>query len=407
MDSFSMGRLGQINTWTMYKKKETFCVAPWYNIFVEADKTIKPCCISKSSHYKFDEIEKYFTSPELNEVRDALANGIKHPACDKCWQTEAIHKESLRLISNREFISQKINGKSNIREQIRDPKLSEVNTFDLTLGNLCNLKCVMCSPLRSSQLLAEANQSPDLWNLYVKKRDQKDFNWAKESTFADWCKKYLKHATKVVFSGGEPFLIPWVRDVIEHMPDDQKKNCKLYFTTNLTIIDEKIIKNFSKFKKVLLSVSVEGVEETHEYLRYGHSWKTLVQNIKKIQNYNIDNLVLKVNHVLQAPSYHSVLKMTKIFDTLDIIINPILLTDPAYFQISALPTLVKTNFLEESKNYQGLNMAFVQAVRQHTQNNLHHEPILTEKCIEHLGRLDAVRGNSFKTVIPAQNLSLL
>jgi MoaA/NifB/PqqE/SkfB family radical SAM enzyme len=382
--------------------KKTFCVAPWYSVEVRSDKRISPCCKFKPfKNYDYKDIEHYFNSDELNQVRKDLLTGIKNKHCAKCWRDEAHGLDSFRLISNRTIFKNK---RDDIERQIRNPKSSNIISFDLTLGNLCNLKCTMCTPELSSQILAEANLNPELKGRFQKNYDQKDFDWPKTEDFVQWCYRYLPQSIDIKFTGGEPFIIPWIPDVLERIPDSQKEKCILHFTSNLTVLNDKLIESFHKFKEVWISVSVEGIDQTHEYVRYGHSWQRLVNNIKHLRDRKIQNLILKINHVVQTPSYHSLVPMVNFFDDLGILIHPILLDTPKHFHISSLTEEAKKRFLHETEGYSGINQDFIKFVRavsvQHMQQNLD----LTQECVRHLEQLDRARKNSHETIIPKQNL---
>ena len=68
--------------------KKTFCVAPWYSVYLNSDKSLAPCCKFKGNLYDYTKIEKYFNSPELEKVRTDLLEGIKNENCSKCWKDE-------------------------------------------------------------------------------------------------------------------------------------------------------------------------------------------------------------------------------------------------------------------------------------------------------------------------------
>ena len=59
----------------------------------------------------------------------------------------------------------------------------------------------------------------------------------------------------------------------------------------------------------------------------------------------IPNLILKVNHVVQAPSFQSIQKMVTYFDELQMEINPILLRTPKHFTLASLTKECKQDFL--------------------------------------------------------------
>jgi sulfatase maturation enzyme AslB (radical SAM superfamily) len=403
MDSIPMGGMGQISKCTMSIKKETFCLAPWYSIFLDSNGKIAPCCKFKDLHYSYKQIEEYFHSPDLTKVRKDLLGGIKNTNCNRCWKDEEAGGDSLRLITNRTIA---LHSEINLQEQISNPTTSNIKSFDLTLGNLCNLKCVMCNPSLSSQLLAEANLNPTLQSRYGGSYDQKDFDWPKGDDFVEWCNRYLPQAIHIKFTGGEPFLIPWIHDAIESIPDNQKAKCVLHFTTNLTVVNDKIFESFKKFKAVWISVSVEGTHSTHEYLRYGHSWDTLSKNLKSISEKNIDNLIFKINHVVQTPSYHSILEMTDFFDQLKMKIHPIMLKSPRHYHISALTRESKQHFLDSTEEYTGLNLDFIKFVRSVSQEYIEQNTTLTKECIQDLTHLDLVRKNNHKDIIPEGNIKI-
>jgi len=387
----------------MATKKDTFCLAPWYSIHLNSRGYLSPCCKfqDQKKKYKYNEIENYFTSPELEKVRQDLLQGVRNYHCTKCWDDEDKGGDSLRQITNRTIA---LHNKINLKEQLNYPKTSSVRSFDLTLGNLCNLKCIMCSPQYSSQLLAEANTNPALKSLYDQEYNQKEFDWPNGDDFVDWCNQYLQYTTHIKFTGGEPFIIPWIKEVIERMPDSQKEKCVLHFTSNLTVIDQKLFKCFEKFKEVWLSVSVEGTHDTHEYLRHGHTWQKLTDNLKIVQDMAMHNLRLKINHVVQAPSFHSIMDMTNFFDSVGLEIHPVMLYRPKHFHISALTRRSKEKFLADTEYYVGLNKEFIKFVRNATQENVEQDKELNSDCIKHLDKLDRTRKNNHKNIIPIDNL---
>ena len=381
--------------------KKTFCVAPWFSLFVNSNKEISPCCKFKKSEHDYHEIEKYWESDHLNKVRQDLLNGVKNANCSSCWKDEENGGDSMRLISNRTIGRAT---ETSLMTQIENPQLSKIQSFDLTLGNLCNLKCVMCNPGVSSQLLAEVNLNKGLKANFKGKYNQKDYDWPKYDDFVTWCNKYLPQAIHIKFTGGEPFIIPWIQTVIDKIPDEQKKKCVLHFTTNLTIVNLGLFENFRKFKEVWLSVSVEGIKETHEYLRYGHKWETLETNIRLIQEMEIPNLILKINHVVQTASYHSIIPMTKYFDQSKIEINPILLTQPKHFHISSLTKHAKEKFIHETAGYKGYNHNFINFVRSASKEYINQDAEATKECVSYLSRFDRVRGNTYQEIIPSENI---
>ena len=104
--------------------KSTFCLAPWFSVFLDSRKKIAPCCaIEGEKKYSYDQLKEYFNSDGLNELRHDLLNGIKNKNCNTCWKHEDSGGDSLRLITNRTiglFTTQSIS------DQIADPKVSNI-----------------------------------------------------------------------------------------------------------------------------------------------------------------------------------------------------------------------------------------------------------------------------------------
>ena len=98
--------------------------------------------------------------------------------------------------------------------------------------------------------------------------------------------------------------------------------------------------------------------------------------------------------------------MTEYFDELKLKIAPIMLTYPIHFHISSLTKTAKQNFLQETKSYKGFNKSFIDFVRDRTAKHLDQKPELSKKVIKHLSLFDKVRKNSYKNIIPEQNLRL-
>jgi MoaA/NifB/PqqE/SkfB family radical SAM enzyme len=387
----------------MIPDKNTFCMAPFTSIFLDSDNKLYPCCVYYGkSNYSFDKINDYVGSTELNSLKKDLINGIQHKGCRTCWNDESIGNDSLRLIMNRTLTPEY---KGKIEQLLSTNKVSNIKKFHLNLGNLCNLKCLMCGPNLSSQLLAEVNTNQQLKNVY-KKGDykQETYNWPKQNNFVEWCEKHLPNAININFTGGEPFINPWISKVLKEIPDEQKSKCILHFTSNLTIFDEDLFKNiFPKFKEVWLSVSVEGTDKTFEYIRYGHSWEKLLKNVNLIKDMKINNLKLNINYVLQSISYHSIINLVNVFDDLKIEIRPIFLITPNYLHISSLTKVTKEKFIKETSEYKGLNSKFINVVRNITKQNIEQDHTLATKCKEHLQKFDNVRKNSYKNIIPIEN----
>ena len=378
----------------MIPNKNTFCVAPFNSLYVGPTGNITPCCLfDKPTKYKFHETEDYYHSEDLNKVRNNLINGVKDNNCNACWKQEEAGGDSLRLILNRTV------GKD-ITQSINNLDTKNIKSFDLQLGNLCNLKCVMCSPKWSSQILAEININQEMKKFYKHGNlKQNEFNWPKENDFAKWCEKFLPQSIHIKLTGGEPFINPWLFKTLESIPASQKEKCILHFTTNLTIINDKILNILKKFKETWISVSVDGIEDTFEYIRFGHTWNVIKKNIDTILNVK-ENIKLSINCVIQAPVLPNIVNMVNYFDTKKIKIRPIILTSPKKLTLSSLKEQFKNNIIKDLQNYKGYNQEFINVVKSVIKDNINHDNELAQECVHYLDNIDKIRNTNFKNIIP-------
>jgi len=91
---------------------------------------------------------------------------------------------------------------------------------------------------------------------------------------------------KVYVNGGEPTLhnkslTAMLNALVE---SGQASNIELWLNTNTTIFDSNFYELLDKFKQIRLMLSIDGIEESFEYIRYPAKWNIVDSNIKKIVN---------------------------------------------------------------------------------------------------------------------------
>ena len=392
----------------MIPNKNTFCIAPFKHASINNTGKLKICCnSSETATVDYSESDSWFNSSTLNNLRKNLISGIKDKICQKCWDMEHKGHKSLRQDYNRHIGKilakhwDKNFDKRNIKlwNVLNKIDFKNVDSFDLKLGNLCNLKCIMCGPKLSTQLYAEAKLNPSLEQFYTKMVPPQ--TWPESKKFKEWIKTNTVDSMHIKFTGGEPMMNPWLMDVLANIPDTQKSKCILHFTTNLTILNQSLLEMFSKFKEVWISISVEGIGATLEYARYGHKWIDLKSNIEILRNFGMNKKIfLEINHVIQASTILGVFDLAKYFDQYKIDICPIALTDPKCFTLQSIKTKYKLDLMQKCKLYNGHNKNFINFIEKHLEENLTYDTNLAKQCVYRLKTFDKVRKNSFETIIP-------
>lgn len=142
----------------------------------------------------------------------------------------------------------------------------------ISFDNLCNLKCITCSPINSSQLAIE------LKNPVEKKRFTSIHK--KEPVKTEFLKKMLTDATisslRIEILGGEPLINPAVYNFLDWLVEQPYASVtSVNITTNGTTYDDRFTKYITYLRGFTIQLSVDGVEDTFEYIRYGAKFNTL------------------------------------------------------------------------------------------------------------------------------------
>lgn len=144
----------------------TFCILPWVHIFADEAGTLYPCCRSVDTQLpNVDESKRPYRIQDENGVTDGwnstymrtlrlgMLAGERPSPCDRCYAIEDSGITSYRQTVNAQYaerIPELVAGTSAAGEAPH-----HFLSFDLRLGNLCNLRCRMCSPQSSKALIQE------------------------------------------------------------------------------------------------------------------------------------------------------------------------------------------------------------------------------------------------------------
>lgn len=283
----------------MSSHEDVFCYRPWLHLQVKSSGALKFCCDSDETLYLENgsparavaaDLNETLNCQKLNEVRKAMLNGEKPSSCKKCWAVEKSNGISLRQKINRrwdlELDRSHLIQTTNSDGSLQEPEIREI---EFRLGNLCNLRCRMCGPLNSAKLTEEyfalkktqfVREDQEVIDL---KQNADLFKWHEGPEFLQWMKPYLSKLIDIQFAGGEPFLSPTHVDFLGLLVDTgYAKNITLRYTTNGTVLNPRIIGYWPHFKKITLSVSVDGMDDVYKYIRHGSEWETVLKNIHQL-----------------------------------------------------------------------------------------------------------------------------
>lgn len=341
------------------KKENTICTLLWNHLYLNNEGFALPCCAAyehieellkqSKSITQTNSIDKSLDLKLFKEIRQSMLNGEQHKFCSSCYEKEGKGIQSYRQENNELFKEtyKKIeSGKLDLESK------TSLEYVDLRLGNQCNLACRMCPPNSSSNLIRDYEQlESEKFSIDF----TKNTSWHKDKNFWNQLLNRSHEIRKIYLAGGEPLLINESWDFLsELIKKDQAKNITIYYSTNLSTIPEKAKKVWPQFKKVLLSLSIDGTEATHEYIRHPISWKKIESNLyeldKSFFDLNIESAV--VYSTLQAYNFDALPELVKYLEQFKNIDSyPIisLLSAPNQLSLRVLPLEIRKRAIPSLK----------------------------------------------------------
>jgi organic radical activating enzyme len=337
-------------------------------------------------------------------LRKDLSSGVKNINCNDCWSNEKLGKESLRLNYNNLF--KKYANYTEIKNADEtDYTSSQPITWDLRLGNLCNIKCVMCSPIFSNKIDEEIKQNSTLIDQHFPKKlisnfDTTNQNWPTTESAKQFLNRVVSNAKWIKLQGGEPFSNKNIRDVIENF-----NNAILAVTTNGTILDERLYKALSKLPRVEISVSIEAAGVENNIIRYGSDWKNIQENLLRLQK--LPNVDIQINHVLQITSVFFLRDVLKFSEDHNMHLHIIKLDYPDYLGISACPkkyvedmvSSIDKLVITHPKNQ------YIKVYLENILENTKFDPTLNKQFYEYANLLDQLRSSKFSSILKFKELN--
>ena len=259
-----------------------------------------------------------WNSETMRGLRRDMVEGRRIGPCEACYTDEERGAVSLRQRDNRAWEQGWLNEE---RATIDDmvtlavdndfhlPKLPVM--MEVETGNLCNLKCRMCNSFNSSLIAKDPVQKA--WEssphaCYIDpnfERNDRKFRRVGpiEALAEELDKETASRIRRLYFIGGEPFLVRELPRLLERLiAVGRARQISLLFVTNGTVVPE-WLSLAAQFKRVDLSLSIDGYEDDYEDIRYNGQWSELVQNIqlfKKIPNPGlVASTTIQVNNVLR------------------------------------------------------------------------------------------------------------
>lgn len=260
---------------------KVYCTAPWLNAYIEHNGNVFPCChwirFEPLGNVKNDSLIDIFNSDRGISNRVEMLKGKSNSSCGDCRFFEKHQEKSLRnyyLDHQLEtLLSQGLPSESGHLAQL------DIRYLSIAVGTQCQLYCRTCGPSESSTWQAKLGlkkSAPITVGMNEKSRNR-IFETIEKSS----------NLERLLLLGGEPFINTFHYEILEYISSLKRSTLpELHYNSNLYQLEWKnynLKKIWTPFPKVNLFVSIDGDNTRFGYVRTGHSWKRLKENLTKIQ----------------------------------------------------------------------------------------------------------------------------
>ena len=263
----------------------TYCNFIKKGIFV-SHRGISLCCPNPDKHYILP--SEFWHGDIRKDALRRMVSEEKVKGCENCYKMESEKYSSPRLWYN-------------TLDKIPVKKLPTV--IDIDFSNLCNLKCVMCNPRRSSEWAKEIGKA------------NKGVSTVSKNVIDDLI-KISDDVVDMTIQGGEPSIMPEYVYYFEKL--NQKnilKNVHLTVISNGTNVNNKFYKLLDRFKSVKLEISIDAYGSANDYIRWPSKFHQIEKNLIKLADVLPDNTekveIQNALNILSLFNYNDFLKWMK------------------------------------------------------------------------------------------------
>ena len=393
------------------------CTAPLTSILVDTNKGIRPCCYYQDGflgNVNDNTISEIITNDKWKKLKKQMYANEWPNGCLLCKKNEETMGSSLR----QNYFE------NSTAEDIDNEKLTYL---EFNGSNICNLACVHCHSLYSSKWHIERKKLIKIVDTYDtdKRKRSSSVRPIEVGSYLDLDgttldKMHLPNPDLVLenikqldlsnlktisFRGGEPFLNSETKTILEYADTQGLLNkVNVSVTTNGTYVDDAVIELLKKCKTVHINMSIDGIGDLFNYIRYGDAkFETIEPNLAKLNvipnvmilisvasmNYNAFNLLeIRDWTILMSDKYNKVQRLAGFNNCV---------VSPEYLSLATLSDDTRKHLIEfYTKN--SIDNEF-QYVINLLSNEFLGEQIHTQ-WVEYTELLEAARGNKIVNIVP-------
>jgi len=390
------------------------CLAPFVNSFYSTcgvvgldqtvDNFVRPCSIIQAGerwNIQNNNITDTRNSDIWKNMRQSFLNGVMPDLCGTCVNAERVGASSPRQLNN-EYLFEHldIDIMAEVQRIVEAGLVADsVYALDYMPSNYCNYACVMCYSGASSQR--------HVFDIKQGAKTKYQINPVDVDFF-----DVIKDVKILGFTGGETILQPEVIKLIDYVIDQGlASNMIITVLTNASDFPDNLVEKFKQFKKVLYTVSIDGVGGVIEYQRRGAQWTTIQRNVIKIHQSSVHEIV---NHVVTAINILGAMDFVDWCHSNDLKFVSVSHVFQEHLGMTALPPELKSLALDRLRagrkryehylnpEYINYEYGYVQTIDRliSTVENVDFNPQALDQFIKHIKLEDTVSKKPLKEVVP-------
>ena len=375
---------------------EHFCIAPFQSTRQNAYGRTSPCAFG-AGEWRYHDLSpaERWNAAELNQLRLDFIQGRKPTECFRCWDEEKAGKKSLRQRQLEYY-------PNDYRDFIKSGMwLSGPKTTVFKTSNVCNLACRSCGGWDTNTYTQEGHYYADTYstkvvvdgeetvgNRFIPLLPPKHMDFMR---FID----ISQNLEKIDFFGGEPFLNITQLDLLEYLADrGLSKNITLFYSTNCTNQPtDRLKRAWDKFRRIEISVSIDGIADQFEYLRWPGKWQeflAVLDHIKRLPDqldcevYRMAGLTVSLLNAWDVGPTEQWIRR----EIGDIYIN--MVNSPRYLNLHVAPDHVKSKYRQRVTNSEVLGYLDIEPF----------DPLSWKQFIIWTKRQDLYRNQDFSKTFP-------
>ena len=293
---------------------DAYCMAAFNHIYTDTASRYKLCCYARSFHpisissenvMPFD----YFFSRKMKKIREDMLNNRRRPECSYCYGLEKKGMHSPRNWRYNAAAPFNRTRDANGKLQKEFPTEVQENSVELKLrifGNQCNLSCYMCIP-RNSSTRGKEMEAIGMHEVFGYEKIQYSEITISNDRYNEMVEhliKYHKYIKSLIIIGGEPFVMPRVKNFLNRLPNPSGK-IRLAFNTNLAQIAW-LPEFHKKFPILDLIISCDHYGDKLAWIRYPIKVNKFEDNLRRAKEMSRDMGIICTVSRLNAPDLREI-----------------------------------------------------------------------------------------------------